>query len=185
MSSSGDGSTLASDENSEKPTDISLENRHRIATLARQLTDTSIHHAGPHSTASSPFHGSKDPKLDPSSPSFSAKYWAETVIRLMSNDAERYLPRKAGVSFRNLSVHGFGSPLSYQKDFLNVVLQVCDIATGLFNRKDQKIQILRDHDGLLRSGEMLLVLGRPGRYVTLFLQACIRSNYLAAEYQHF
>lgn len=163
MSSSGDGSTLASDENSEKPTDISLENRHRIARLARQLTDTSIHHAGTHPTASNPFYGSDDHKLDPSSKNFNARYWAETVLGLMSDDAERYLPRKAGVSFRNLSVHGFGSPLSYQKDFLNVVLQVGDIISGMINHKDQKIQILRDHNGLLRSGEMLLVLGRPGR----------------------
>ncbi|KAJ5805910.1 uncharacterized protein N7503_003512 [Penicillium pulvis] len=170
MSSSGDGSTLASDENSEKPTDISLENRHRIARLARQLTETSIHHAGAHSTASNPFNGSDDPKLDPSSKSFNARYWAETVLGLMSNDTERYLPRKAGVSFRNLSVHGFGSPLSYQKDFLNVVLQVGDIVSGLVNHKDQKIQILRDHNGLLRSGEMLLVLGRPGSGVSTFLK---------------
>ncbi|KAJ5641165.1 hypothetical protein N7490_005165 [Penicillium lividum] len=168
--SSGDGSTLAPDENKEKPTDISPENRQRIATLARHLTDTSIHHAGSHSAASNPFNGSNDPRLDPSSPDFNAKCWAETVIGLMSNDAERYLPRNAGVSFRNLSVHGFGSPLSYQKDFLNVVLQVGDIVTGLFNRKDQKIQILRDHNGLLRSGEMLLVLGRPGSGVSTFLK---------------
>ena len=27
----------------------------------------------------------------------------------------------------------------------------------------QKIQILRDFDGLVKSGEMLVVLGRPGR----------------------
>jgi ATP-binding cassette subfamily G (WHITE) protein 2 (PDR) len=38
---------------------------------------------------------------------------------------------------------------------------------GLFNKligrgKPRKIQILRDFDGLIRSGEMLVVLGRPG-----------------------
>jgi hypothetical protein len=41
-----------------------------------------------------------------------------------TSDHMRYLPRKAGFSFRNLSVHGFGSPVSYQKDFLNIFLQV-------------------------------------------------------------
>jgi ATP-binding cassette subfamily G (WHITE) protein 2 (PDR) len=162
MSSTEGGSSPNSDEKSERHADISPENIQRITTLARQLTDNSLH-ATLHPADTNPFHGSNDPKLDPRSPSFNAKYWAETVIRLMSDDAERYLPRKAGVSFRNLSVHGFGSPLSYQKDFLNVLLQVSDIASGWFNRKDQKIQILKDHNGLLRSGEMLLVLGRPGR----------------------
>lgn len=37
---------------------------------------------------------------------------------------------------------------------------------GLFNkltgRGQTKIQILRDFEGLVRSGEMLVVLGRPG-----------------------
>ncbi|OQE11111.1 hypothetical protein PENVUL_c003G00514 [Penicillium vulpinum] len=125
-------------------TGIPEEDRVQIGILARQLTNAST-------------------KTGP-------QKWVETVLRLNFQDPERYLPRKAGFSFRDLGVHGFGSPVSYQKDFLNIFLQVTDIVTGLINRKDQKIQILRAHNGLLRNGEMLLVLGRPGSGVSTFLK---------------
>lgn len=48
------------------------------------------------------------------------------------------------------------------RTFANIVLE----AVGLFNkvtgRGKTKIQILRDFEGLVKSGEMLVVLGRPG-----------------------
>lgn len=141
---------------------IAPENIQRITRLAGQLTNAS-RNAASDRAITNPFKSNGDPTLDPSSAEFDPKHWAETVITLMSNDSQQYLPRKAGVSFRNLSVSGFGSPTGYQKDFINVVLQVTDLVAGLINRKDEKIQILRNHNGLLRSGEMLLVLGRPGR----------------------
>lgn len=141
---------------------ISEGDRAQIGILARQLTNASTK-TGTQGAVSNPFKGSNDPRLDPFSKEFSPKKWVETVFHLNSQDPDRYPPRKAGFSFRDLGVHGFGSPVSYQKDFLNVFLQVADIVTGLINRKDQKIQILRNHNGLLRNGEMLLVLGRPGR----------------------
>ncbi|KAJ5701887.1 hypothetical protein N7488_009435 [Penicillium malachiteum] len=159
------------DEQEETETgDISTQNRQRVATLARQLTNTSSHDRSQENLRVNPFKGTDIPALDPSSPEFDAKRWAQTVVQLMSEDPERFVPRKAGLSFRNLSVLGFGSPISYQKDFLNVLLQVMDLAAGLINRKDHQIQILRDHNGLLRSGEMLLVLGRPGSGVSTFLK---------------
>jgi hypothetical protein len=141
---------------------ICERDRAQITNLARRLTDASIK-SGVQVAVSNPFKGSNDPGLDPFSKEFDPKKWVETVLSLNSQSAERYLPRKAGFSFRDLSVHGFGSPISYQKNFLNVFLQVTDLVSGLINRKDQKIQILQNHNGLLRSGEMLLVLGRPGR----------------------
>jgi hypothetical protein len=144
------------------PANIYQENRSHITVLARRLTDASIK-TGVQGAVSNPFKGSNDPRLDPFSKEFNPKKWVETVFYLYSQDFERYRPRKAGFSFRDLNVHGFGSPVSYQKDFLNVFLQVADIVTSLINRKDQRIQILQNHNGLLRNGEMLLVLGRPGR----------------------
>jgi predicted ABC-type transport system involved in lysophospholipase L1 biosynthesis ATPase subunit len=46
--------------------------------------------------------------------------------------------------------------------FFNSVLQVGALMRKLTGTGKQKIQILRDFDGLVRSGEMLVVLGRPG-----------------------
>lgn len=50
--------------------------------------------------------------------------------------------------------------------------------------KKQKIQILRNVDGLVRSGEMLIVLGRPGSGCTTFLKTLAGEThgfYLEAE----
>jgi len=119
--------------------------------------------------------------LDPNSKDFSPEEWVARFMQLKSRDPDRYRPRSAGVSFRNLSVHGFGSPISYQKDFFNVFLQMADLLSGLINRKDQKIEILRGHNGLVRSGEMLLVLGRPGRYAVHTPFKKPASNYTSAS----
>lgn len=141
---------------------IAPENRRRVSQLARTLTNSSSQ-APVDGAVANPFKGSKDPQLDPNSAEFYPKKWARTVMQLMAQDPKRYLPRNAGVSFSNLSVHGFGSPIEYQTDFVNILLKVIDHATSLVRQRKDKIQILHDHNGLLRRGEMLLVLGRPGR----------------------
>lgn len=142
--------------------DISTEDQRKIMNLARRLTadSTRFRQDG---MPPNPFKTHCDPSLDPNSPKFNASHWARTVLHLSSQDPDRFPQRTAGVSFRNLSVHGYGRSTAYQKDFLNAILQVGDLVGGLINRRDRKLQILKNHDGLLRSGEMLLVLGRPGR----------------------
>ncbi|KAF1992911.1 hypothetical protein P154DRAFT_557972 [Amniculicola lignicola CBS 123094] len=73
--------------------------------------------------------------------------------------------------FRNLSVHGYGSYLDYQKTFGNYPLvylaRLVDIVRG---RKRERIDILRTVEGLLNEGETLMVLGRPGRGCTTLLK---------------
>ncbi|PWY81575.1 ATP-binding cassette transporter [Aspergillus sclerotioniger CBS 115572] len=146
--------------------DISVEDQREIMNLARRLTaDSTRWHDPPN-----PFLNCDDPSLDPNSSKFNARHWAKAVLQLTAQDPHRFPQRTAGVSFRNLSVHGYGRSTAYQKDFLNAVLQVTDLVGGLINRGDRKLQILKDHDGLLRSGEMLLVLGRPGSGVSTLLK---------------
>lgn len=142
--------------------DISTEDQRKIMKLARRLTaeSTRSRHDG---MPPNPFTTSCDPSLDPNSPKFNARHWARTILHWSSQDPDRFPQRTAGVSFRSLGVHGYGRSTAYQKDFLNAILQVGDIVSGLVNSRNRKLQILKDHDGLLRSGEMLLVLGRPGR----------------------
>ncbi|GKZ32827.1 hypothetical protein AbraIFM66950_002460 [Aspergillus brasiliensis] len=148
---------------------ISTEDEHNIMKLARRLTadSTRCRHGD---MPPNPFITSDDPSLDPNSPKFDACHWARTVLHLSSQCPDRFPQRTAGVSFRNLGVHGYGLPTAYQKDFLNAILQVGDLVGGLMNRRDRRLQILKDHDGLLRSGEMLLVLGRPGSGVSTLLK---------------
>jgi hypothetical protein len=89
------------------------------------------------------------------------------MLALQSRDPERYPTRIAGVSFTNLNVHGFGSPTDYQKTVGNIWLDYFGKFRRLIGvgKKLTKIQILRDFEGLVKAGEMLVVLGRPGRQV--------------------
>lgn len=115
-----------------------------------------------------PFFRSQNPVLDPNSSSFSPKAWLETVMSIESRDPERYPKGVAGVAYKNLSAHGFGEPTDYQKTFGNYPFEFLGLAKRLIGTEQKtRIQILRDFDGLVKSGEMLLVLGRPGRRVSL------------------
>lgn len=68
-----------------------------------------------------------------------------------------YPSRVAGVAYKNLSAHGFGEATDYQKTFGNYPLELGSLLKRLIGRRQQtKIQILRDFDGLVRSGEMLV-----------------------------
>ena len=110
------------------------------------------------------FSGTEHPLLDPTSTKFSSKAWLETLMSITSRNPERYPQRSAGIAFKNLSVHGFGEPTDYQKTFGNYFLSLSSFAKMLVaKRQKTRIQILKDLDGLILSGEMLMVLGRPGR----------------------
>lgn len=67
------------------------------------------------------FLDTTDPSLDPNSGQFKPEKWVRTLVGLQSRDPERYPQRVAGVAFKNLNVHGFGSLTDYQK-FVNMEL---------------------------------------------------------------
>ncbi|CZT44690.1 probable ABC transporter [Rhynchosporium secalis] len=103
-----------------------------------------------------------DSPLDPHSPNFSAQAWFSNLAGFISKDPSNLLHRSAGVSFTDLNVSGFGSPTDYQKSVGNVLFGIVSLYRRMGGEKKQQINILRDFDGLVESGEMLLVLGRPG-----------------------
>ncbi|KAJ7128069.1 ABC-2 type transporter-domain-containing protein [Mycena filopes] len=115
---------------------------------------------------------SGDETLDPRSEKFDINAWLKSVMAIVSRDPENFPTRTAGVSFRNLHVHGVGSPTDYQKTVGNVWLGVVSSVRVLFGMGNgkRKIQILRDFDGLVKSGELLVVLGRPGSGCSTFLK---------------
>jgi hypothetical protein len=143
---------------------ISAEGQERIVHLARRLTTQSASHHQTYEALPNPFIDGTDPRIDPQTDHFDAARWARLFLQLASTDPEKYPKRKAGVSFRHLSVSGVGNPIAYQQTFAGIIQQPLDIVLSLLHPKDRSIQILKKHDGLVRSKEMLLVLGRPGRY---------------------
>jgi len=130
-----------------------------VTDMARKLTRESTRWGEAENTF---LETKEESTLNPHSPNFKARNWMKNLLAITSRDPERYPRRQAGVSFRNLSVHGYGSPTDYQKDVFNSILQVGALARMMVGSGKQKIQILRDFDGLVKSGEMLVVLGRPG-----------------------
>jgi ATP-binding cassette, subfamily G (WHITE), member 2, PDR len=61
-----------------------------------------------------------------------------------------------------LNAHGFGTPTDYQKTVGNVLLEIGSLFRWIVQSGKKRIQILNGFDGLVDSGDMLLVLGRPG-----------------------
>lgn len=81
--------------------------------LGRTVTAQSVRSNGGNYRNS--FLDDSDPALDPNSGRFKPEKWVRTLVGLQSRDPERYPQRVAGISYKNLNVHGFGSLTDYQK----------------------------------------------------------------------
>ncbi|KXH25655.1 ABC-2 type transporter [Colletotrichum nymphaeae SA-01] len=105
-------------------------------------------------------YGQDDPALDPASKSFDLSKWLQAFMRAMQN--EGITLKHAGVAYKDLNVSGTGAALQLQQtvgDFLQAPLRIGEHIS--FGKKEPK-RILNSFDGLLKSGELLIVLGRPG-----------------------
>lgn len=109
-----------------------------------------------------------DPSLDPHDKNFRVGKWLKNMLQITSRDPEKYPKRTAGVSFQNMNVYGFGTAADYQADVGNTPLKMWGGIKSMFGgAKKVRIDILRNFEGLVKSDEMLVVLGRPGRCVFL------------------
>ncbi|KAI1451453.1 BcatrD protein [Annulohypoxylon moriforme] len=82
------------------------------------------------------------------------------------------------VAFRKLSVHAFGRQTDYQRtvsNFFNAWLAIC--VNWIMKKPKLRVDILHDFDGLVSSGEMLLVLGNPGSGCTTLLKSLAGQTY--------
>lgn len=77
--------------------------------------------------------------------------------------------RSSGFTFRNLNVSGKGSALQLQKTVADLLIQPFRFREN-FTHPPEK-QILRNFNGHVNSGELLVVLGRPGSGCSTFLKS--------------
>ncbi|KPI34782.1 ABC transporter CDR4 [Cyphellophora attinorum] len=139
----------------------------QIKSLARQMTRASTYSNVP----SNPWQYEEGSVLDPNSDNFRARAFTKSMLKLLQEEGEeRHLARSAGFSFRNLSAHGFGTGTDFQKSVGNVYLQVIGGIRQLMGSGQRRIDILQKFDGLVRAGEMLVVLGPPGSGCSTFLK---------------
>lgn len=82
------------------------------------------------------------------------------------------------IAFRNLSVHAFGRQTDYQRTVSNFPRACVEIISDAVIRKPHlRTDILHGFDGIVTSGEMLLVLGHPGSGCTTLLKSLAGQTY--------
>ncbi|KAL4757078.1 putative ABC multidrug transporter [Aspergillus foveolatus] len=117
----------------------------------------------------------EDATLDPSSASFSLERWLRAAV----SDASQHglSTPSGGILFRNLTVSGSGSALQLQPTVGSVLTAPLRIASLLRHRRVESRRILHGFDGVMKTGELLLVLGRPGAGCSTFLKTvCGETN---------
>jgi hypothetical protein len=155
-----------SDTTSYDPGDLELERRNSLVhELARRFT---TRHSHGHITGN-PFFADKHSPLNPHSKNFNARSWAKSIVDIFAEEGSSF--RQSGVCFQNLNVYGFGEATDYQKDVFNIWLGVGGIVSRLMGSERRRIDILRSFDGVVRNGEMLVVLGPPGSGCSTLLKA--------------
>ncbi|GAQ40768.1 hypothetical protein AtubIFM56815_010776 [Aspergillus tubingensis] len=165
------GQTESSDSACLEPEDsIRREDQQAINALARSLSHLSSK-SGIGDGTNTFLDPTSDPELDPNSEQFNSQKWTKNLLRITSRDPDRYPRRTAGVSFRNMNVFGYGTAADYQANVANMWLK----GFGWFREKlgygkKVRIDILRNFEGYVHSGELLVVLGRPGSGCSTFLK---------------
>ncbi|RSM18243.1 hypothetical protein CDV31_002969 [Fusarium ambrosium] len=102
----------------------------------------------------------QDPALDPMSKDFDLAQWLPHFMQQLQDEGVSL--KTAGVAYKDLSVSGTGAALQLQQTLGDVIQAPMRIGEYLsFGKKEPK-RILNKFDGLLRGGELLIVLGRPG-----------------------
>jgi ATP-binding cassette subfamily G (WHITE) protein 2 (PDR) len=158
--SSGSDSSTVGDESSRE-----RQEEGRILELARQFTrqsTRSFHETGQFD-ADDVLRPERGTIYDPFSENFNSHEWIKSLLAITSRDPDKYPRRTAGIAFKNLSVHGFASDVEYQPTVGNVILSGLGSIWDFIARRKRKVEIIKHFDGIVEAGEMLVVLGPPGR----------------------
>jgi ATP-binding cassette, subfamily G (WHITE), member 2, PDR len=109
------------------------------------------------------------PELDPTSASFDLYSFLKNVVGQMRK--EGIVSARVGVAFKDLTVSGTGDALQLQHtigDWLQMPLRLGEHLS--FRKKEHKT-ILHQFDGIINSGDLLIVLGRPGSGCSTLLRS--------------
>lgn len=108
-------------------------------------------------------------RLDPNSGKFDLRTWIKFTMQML--DEEEIRIKRAGVAFRNVHVSGTVNALNLQSTLGSTLSSPLRIGSLFsFGKKPHK-QILHSFDGLVKSGELLIVLGRPGSGCSTLLKS--------------
>ena len=125
-----------------------------LAQIATRQSQKNVPSAAVHRLASIAEH---DARLNPQSERFDLQRWIAAAMQDIGPERGQ---KKMGVVFKDLDVYGSGSELQFQGTVSSMFTAPFRIADAF--RKSPKKRILKSFNGLMKGGEMLLVLGRPG-----------------------
>jgi ATP-binding cassette subfamily G (WHITE) protein 2 (PDR) len=149
---------------------IGEEDRQELVRVATTLSRRRSSVAVPHPIASQlgdiPEY---DTALDPAHEKFDLQKWLKHFVEQLREQG--LMQRHAGVVFRDLDVSGSGSALQIQQTVLSTLTAPLRPQNFLRFGKKQHKQILHNFNGLIKSGELLVVLGRPGSGCSTLLKS--------------
>lgn len=169
----GEKTASAHDQDSDSSTFPSTNLRHStVQELAKQISHSSTDAID---SERKPILGSNDPEspLNPSGNKFNARAWAQNIAKIAKQSGQDF--RRTGLCFQNLNVFGYGTAADYQKDVANIWLALPGIIArrvfpGSSTSGHTRLDILHQFDGILRPGELCVVLGPPGSGCSTFLK---------------
>ncbi|RYP12172.1 hypothetical protein DL767_011377 [Monosporascus sp. MG133] len=156
-----------------------------VEELVRRVSNTRVKPSSPASLTSTPTsHTDYDAansdlsprpgsNLDPKSAIFDARVWIREFIKLTESDPASAPPRALGVAIKDLSVFGSSTGVQFQKSVGSVLIGIAKDLVRVASsskRQERRLGILRDFEGIVEKGEMLLVLGPPGSGCSTFLK---------------
>jgi ABC-type multidrug transport system ATPase subunit len=108
-----------------------------------------------------------DPRVDPSSDQFDlGKFLNMFRTQLEGEGVEM---KKVSVVYKNLNVFGSGKALQLQSTVSDLFM--APFRAREFLGKSERKQILHNFDGIIRAGELCVVLGRPGSGCSTLLKS--------------
>ncbi|KAJ6178675.1 hypothetical protein N7519_009136 [Penicillium mononematosum] len=158
----GDASTL-----DDSP--MALIDQVDVETLTRIATARSRRQSTLGTTDNLTVLAQQDPALDPQSGKFDLQKWLKAAF----NDINRegHSEHTSDVVFKHLNVYGSGAALQFQDTVTSTLTAPFRLPQIIRESKSPQRRILKDFNGLLKSGELLLVLGRPGAGCSTLLKS--------------
>ncbi|ODQ78009.1 hypothetical protein BABINDRAFT_172476 [Babjeviella inositovora NRRL Y-12698] len=120
-----------------------------------------------------------DERLDPASPNFNSRFWVKNLRKFTDLDLEHYKPASLGIAYKNLRAYGVATDADYQATISNAIWKTASQLALSFGptNPDKYFDILKPMDGIIKPGEVTVVLGRPGAGCTTLLKTIASQTY--------
>jgi len=103
----------------------------------------------------------RDDPFDTEKPAWTLEKALRAAVKRANDEGVAPISSSTSIEWQNVEVHGEGATTMSQSDVSSIFLDVFRAVRGVFSKGPQRV-ILHGIDGLVKEGEMLLVLGRPG-----------------------